>query len=137
MEIYFHTEDVVIPDIDYQKLKNWIANAISSEGRKYGDLSFIFCSDKYLLRINQEYLNHNYLTDIITFDYSSEDIEGDIFISWERIEENANLFNVEIEEEFRRICIHGILHLLGYNDKSVEDKKIMTSKEDFYLEKFI
>ncbi len=119
-----------------QNIDKWIENTILSEKRKAGDISFIFCSDDYLLNINQEYLNHDYYTDVITFDYVQEDeISGDIFISVERIRDNAVGFNATFEDELNRIMIHGVLHLLGYKDKSEQEKQIMTDKENEYLSK--
>ncbi len=119
-----------------QNIDKWIENTILSEKRKAGDISFIFCSDDYLLNINQEYLNHDYYTDVITFDYVQEDeISGDIFISVERIRDNAVEFNATFDDELNRIMIHGVLHLLGYKDKSEQEKQIMTDKENEYLSK--
>jgi probable rRNA maturation factor len=123
------------------KLKNktlvrkWITDAILSEGFKLVELNYIFCSDEYLLQINQQYLDHDTYTDIITFDNSEEkgSIVGDIFISIERIRENAAKFAVTESQELHRVMIHGALHLLGYKDKSAPDKKKMTLKEDHYL----
>jgi probable rRNA maturation factor len=129
-------------DINY-KLKNkalirrWITDTITAEGFELSGLTYIFCSDTYLLNINQQYLNHDTFTDIITFDNSELDgvIFGDIFISIERIHENAIKFNVTETTELHRVMIHGALHLLGYGDKSPVDKQKMTEKEDFYLAK--
>lgn len=119
------------------KVKHWIKDTIAAEGFKLGELNFIFCSDAYLLTINQQYLNHDTYTDIITFDNSEEEglIVGDIFISAERIIENAQQFKVATATEMHRVIIHGTLHLLGYKDKSKTDKNLMTEKEDFYLTK--
>jgi rRNA maturation RNase YbeY len=98
----------------------------------------IFCSDEYLLDVNKKYLNHDYYTDIITFDYVEDKIiSGDIFISSDRVRENANQFNVSFEMELFRIIIHGILHLLGYKDKTKKDKSLMTEKENFYLSRLL
>lgn len=123
------------------KLKNktavrkWIKGTIEAEGFKLDELTYVFCSDEYLLQINQQYLDHDTYTDIITFDNSEREgyITGDIFISVERIRENAQQFNVTEAQELHRVMIHGALHLLGYKDKSAADKKKMTSKEDYYL----
>jgi len=137
MNILFFNEDIKLPEADFDKLKNWIAHTISSEGKEGGNINFIFCSDEYLLEVNQKYLNHDYFTDVITFDYSYESlISGDIFISYERIADNSKEYNYDIDEEFRRICVHGVLHLLKYNDKSNSEKLLMTTKENFYLEKY-
>ena len=129
-------------DIDY-KLKNktavrhWITETIATEGFKLKELTYIFCSDNYLLQLNQQYLNHDTYTDIITFDNSDTDhvITGDIFISIDRIRENAVKFNSTETEELQRVIIHGALHLVGYEDKSPVTKQKMTLKEDFYLNK--
>lgn len=119
------------------KVKQWVKETITAEGHKLNELNYILCSDAYLLSINQQYLNHDTYTDIITFDNSETEgvITGDIFISAERITENALKFNVDKATEMHRVIIHGALHLLGYKDKSPADKKRMTEKEDFYLAK--
>ncbi|MDY2586506.1 rRNA maturation RNase YbeY [Winogradskyella aquimaris] len=127
------------------KLKNekdistWISATIISENCKEGDLNYIFCSDDYLHRINVDFLNHDTLTDIISFDYSvGKELHGDIYISVERVVENAKDFKVSFDEELARVMIHGILHYCGYMDKSMEEAKVMRSKEDFYLkERFL
>jgi len=129
-------------DINY-KLKNktlvrqWIKDTIIAEGFKLKELNYIFCSDAYLLTLNRQYLDHDTYTDIITFDNSEVegDIVGDIFISIERIRENAIKFGHSETEELHRVIIHGALHLVGYTDKSVVTKKKMTQKEDEYLAK--
>lgn len=133
--ISFFVEDVQFSLKQKTNLRKWIIETIGKEGKETGALSFIFCSDQYLLNINQQYLKHDTYTDIITFDNSEEDllIEGDIFISVERVKENALLFNVPEQDELHRVIIHGVLHLLGYKDKSPHDKQLMTSKEDEYL----
>ncbi len=115
---------------------NWISLSISDEGFKEGELNYIFCSDEYLLELNIKHLKHNTLTDIISFDYTmGKLISGDIFISIERVIENAQLFEVPFRDELHRVMIHGILHYCGYKDKSKEDKQVMRSKEDLYLSK--
>jgi len=118
-------------------LKKWISATINKEKRKEGDITFIFCSDEYLLLINKQYLQHDTYTDIITFDYSEGDsaqpVSGDIFISIERVKENAEKFSTTFENELHRVIIHGVLHLLGYKDKTKVAKAQMTSKEDYYL----
>ncbi|WP_207429551.1 rRNA maturation RNase YbeY [Pedobacter sp. SYSU D00535] len=134
-KINFFTEDLTLRIKDKIKLKSWIRDTINREGKSLGELNFIFCSDEYLLRINQEYLNHDTLTDIITFDNSDAVnlIVGDVFISYERVHENADRFEVNIVDELHRVIIHGTLHLLGYKDKSKDQKALMTQKEDQYL----
>lgn len=137
-DILFFTEDIDFTLKGKQRIREWISAAIKEEGfRRVGELNFIFCSDSYLLAMNQEYLRHNTLTDIITFDSSEQDdvISGDIFISVERIRENAKKFDVSEAHELHRVIIHGVLHLCGYHDKKADDKELMTKKEDYYLEK--
>jgi len=119
-------------------IRKWIADTIIAEGfQELGPLNFIFCTDEYLLSINQEYLHHDTYTDIITFDTSekSHRISGDIFISIERVRENASLLKVAVQDEIHRVIIHGILHLCGYLDKGKDEKQVMTEKEDHYLAK--
>lgn len=133
--IQFHTEDTQFNLQETDKIQNWLEESTKLEGGQIAALSFIFCSDDYLYDINVEYLNHDTLTDVITFQYSEpkEDIEGDIFISIDRIKENAEQFEVSFEHELFRVMIHGTLHLLGYGDKTPEAKTLMTEKENFYL----
>ncbi len=136
MSINFYFEEISALPLSTTNLRNWIKAAIKEEKKKAGDLNFIFCHDEYLLRINQQYLNHDYYTDIITFDYvSGELISGDIFISVERVRENSGIFQVSFEDELNRVIIHGVLHLLGYKDKDPDQKKIMTEKENNFLSK--
>ncbi|MBN1651276.1 MAG: rRNA maturation RNase YbeY [Bacteroidales bacterium] len=117
-----------------KKSADWINRTCLAEGFDLGELSFTFCSDDYLHKINMEYLNHDTYTDIITFDYSSADmVSGEIFISLDRIKENAQRLNLIMDNELFRVIIHGVLHLLGYKDKSPSEKAQMTSKEDYYL----
>lgn len=116
------------------KISEWISKAINSENCKEGELNYILCSDDYLHKINVTFLNHDTLTDIISFDYSvGKELHGDIYISVERVEDNAKDFDVSFEDELARVMIHGILHYCGYKDKSEEDAKLMRSKEDYYL----
>lgn len=133
--IHFFTEDIKYNLKNKLALKAWIKEAIKLEGYRLDELSFILCSDEYLLRINQEYLDHDTYTDVITFDNSevAKTITGDIFISIERIVENANQYGLLVSDELQRVMIHGTLHLLGYKDKGKVAKKIMTEKEDEYL----
>ncbi len=116
-------------------IKKWLQETIVSEGYQLAELNFIFCSDEYLLRVNQDFLQHDYYTDVITFDNSEElkTILGDIFISIDRVKDNAKQNNATTHDELCRIMIHGTLHLLGYKDKTKKAKTEMTSKEDFYL----
>lgn len=133
--INFFEEDIRFKLKDKAKVKEWVKTTIEAEGYKLKELNYIFCSDKYLLQINQQYLDHDTYTDIVTFDNSEKEktIEGDIFISIERIRENAEKFSVSETSELHRVIIHGALHLLGYKDKTAESKKLMTAKEDQYL----
>jgi len=133
--IHFFEEDILFKLKNKTKIRQWITGTIQAEGYRLQELNFIFCSDAYLLQINQQYLNHDTYTDIITFDNSEIEkvIVGDIFISIERIRENASKFNVPEENELHRVIIHGVLHLLGYKDKTAESKNLMTSMEDKYL----
>ncbi|MFT5165569.1 MAG: putative rRNA maturation factor [Saprospiraceae bacterium] len=131
--INFHNEEIDLALSDQDKTSAWIKSAILQEGRKLGNLNFIFCSDTYLHKINVDYLDHDTLTDVITFPYSDTHIEGDIFISIDRITENAKSFAVSVDDELNRVIIHGVLHLMGYGDKSAEDKHQMTLKENIYL----
>ncbi len=116
------------------KLKKWINNVIEKEGKKLKFVNFMFCDDKEMVEKNINYLNHMTYTDILTFDYTENNIiSGDIIISIDRIKENAKTYNVTFKKELTRVIIHGILHLIGYKDKSKKEKKIMREKEDFYL----
>lgn len=135
--IQFFEEDVAYKLKDKAKVKAWIKDTIVAEGFKLSELNYIFCSDDYLLQINQQYLEHDTYTDIVTFDNSEQEgvIISDIFISIPRIKENAEKFKVSVVDELHRVLIHGALHLLGYKDKSAPDKKKMTEKEDLYLAK--
>ncbi|WP_286912172.1 rRNA maturation RNase YbeY [Flavobacterium sp. UBA4197] len=111
--------------------ENWISNVIASEGKHEGEINYIFCDDDYLHKINVEYLDHDTLTDIISFDYSvGNELHGDIFVSIERVKDNALDFNVSFDEEIKRVIIHGILHYCGYKDKSEKDELLMRAKED-------
>ena len=122
---------------DEQIWIDWITESMKNEGKSIEDLNYIFCDDEYLLQINRQYLDHDYYTDVIGFDNSYDDIlTGDIFISEERIADNAKENNVSFENELARVMIHGILHFAGYPDKGEEEKRIMTEKEDFYLNRF-
>ena len=119
-----------------RELQKWIKEVIISENKVLGDLNYIFCSDEYLLERNIKYLNHNTLTDIITFNYcKAEIINSDIMISIDRVKENSSIFENSFLDELHRVMIHGVLHLIGYDDQSKKEKQIMRSKEDFYLKK--
>jgi len=135
--IHFFEEDITYKLKKKTLVKQWITETILAEGFRLKELNYIFCSDAYLLQINQQYLNHDTYTDIITFDNSETEkvITGDIFISIERIRENAAKYNITEADELHRVIIHGALHLLGYKDKTAVTKQKMTEKEDFYLNK--
>ena len=134
--------------IDFQYIENdklsntedinlWINNVIKEEEMIIGELVYVLCNDEYLLKKNIQFLNHNTLTDVITFDYSDDKIiSGDILISTERVVENAKIFNVNYLTELHRVMVHGLLHLLGYKDKIEKDANIMREKENYYLNKF-
>ena len=113
------------------EIEKWLSEVIVSESKKEGDINYIFCDDEYLHEINVKYLDHDTLTDIISFDYSiGNELHGDIFVSVERVADNAKDFNVSFDEELKRVLAHGILHFAGYKDKSEEDELLMRSKED-------
>ncbi len=133
-EILFHYEDVHIPNFKEEDARHWIRETIHNEHQQAGDLNFIFCTDRYLLKINQQYLDHDDLTDIITFDYTEGDrISGDIFISYERVLDNALAHQEASDTELHRVIIHGVLHLLGYKDSTATGKQEMQRKENYYL----
>ncbi|TGD58639.1 rRNA maturation RNase YbeY [Flavobacterium humi] len=116
---------------------DWISNVIASENKTEGEINYIFCDDDYLIEINRQYLDHDTLTDIISFDYSvGNTISGDIYISVERVKDNAIDFNVSFEEELKRVLVHGVLHYCGYKDKSEADEVLMRSKEDEKIKLF-
>lgn len=118
-------------------IQNWISNCIESYGFNEGELNYIFCDDDYLLKLNVEFLEHDTLTDIISFDYSmGKLISGDIFISVERVRENAKIFNQTFDNELNRVMIHGVLHYLGFKDKGEKDKELMRGEEDKCLAMF-
>lgn len=127
-----------VPEIDNFSIDfydNWLSKVASIENKILGDVTLIFCSNEYLLKINQEYLNHDYYTDIITFDYTEDNIIcGDLFISLEMVAENAISNNVPFINEINRVVVHGVLHLIGYKDKSDEDSKLMRKKENQMLD---
>ncbi len=133
--VYFFTEDIDFTLDASNKIASWITEIIASENKQVKTINYIFCSDTYLLDKNQTYLNHDTFTDIVTFDNSESiaEIEADIFISIDRVKENATTLNVSFENELHRVIIHGILHLLGQNDKSEAEKKEMRKKEEACL----
>ena len=134
IQFFFENIDEINIDLDVNK---WLENIIMSEEKKVGEITYVFCDDDYLLKINQDYLKHDYYTDIITFDYvKGKTISADIFVSLPRILENTQLHSKDFKNEFHRVLAHGILHLCGYKDKTQEEILLMREKEDFYLSLF-
>ena len=129
-------EDINCP-LDFDALGEWLSSVIKDQNRVLSFVNVVFCSDDYLLKMNQDFLNHDYLTDVITFDYSEESVSSDVFISVDRVIENAKLFGVDFSHELMRVMVHGVLHLCGFKDKSVEEEQLMRSMEDHYLNLFV
>ena len=126
-----------LPESVNTEYTTWLKDIILSEGKKLGEINYIFCDDEYLLKVNQDYLQHDYYTDIITFDYvKGKTISAEIFVSLQRISDNASTLSKNYEEELRRVLAHGILHLCGYKDKTEEEEQLMRNKEDFYITKY-
>jgi rRNA maturation RNase YbeY len=134
-QIRFFTEDIKLLLKNKAQLRDWFIATAKKEGANIKGLNYVFCSDAYLLEMNQSYLNHDTYTDIITFDNSETNdvLQGDVFISVERVRENAQTFGINEQDELQRVMIHGLLHLLGYGDKSKAEKEKMTEKENHYL----
>ncbi|MCF8428508.1 MAG: rRNA maturation RNase YbeY [Bacteroidia bacterium] len=135
--IFYNTIDKQFVLKDKLKLKRWIFDSIEEEKENINYISFNFCSDEYILDLNNIALKHNYYTDIITFELNNkeESIEGDIYISIDRVKENAKSLKVSFINELHRVIIHGVLHLCGYKDKTIKDSRIMREKENYYLNK--
>ena len=132
--IRYFTEDIKFEFKDKLSNNRWLRLVASSEVKKLGDINIIFCSDNYILDVNMKYLQHDYFTDIITFDYCEGNVmNGDLFISVDSVRENASYYGTEFPDELKRVMVHGILHLIGYDDHSEDDIKVMRSKEDYYL----
>ncbi len=131
--VSFHFEDVSFELPDEQKLSDWLQGVAETEGKPFVELNYIFCSDERLREMNLEFLDHDYYTDVITFPYAEDAIHGDVFISSERVADNAQNLGLTFEQELCRVLVHGVLHLAGYLDKSEEAEKVMREKEDFYL----
>lgn len=132
--VRYYCEDVKF--LFKNKLANnrWLKLVAGSEIKTLGDISIIFCSDNYILDVNIKYLHHDYFTDVITFDYCEGDkLSGDLFISIDSVRENAIEFGTDFDEELHRVIVHGLLHLIGYDDHTPEDQKVMRAKEDYYL----
>lgn len=134
--IYFFNEDVRFPlQGRKNEVKKFLKSLVKEEGKRVGEINYIFCSDEYLLNINKEYLNHHYYTDVITFDTSESTLlNGDIYISLDTVAKNAEIYETKFENELFRVVFHGLLHLCGYKDKTEDEEKQMRSKEDYYLE---
>ncbi len=137
--IEFELGNFTLSGFNKINLRNWLTSVIEKEGYQTGTIQFIFIDDDELLELNRTYLEHNTLTDIITFNYNAElgGISGDIFISYERIIENAERYNVSTRNELMRVMVHGVLHLLGYDDHDVASKEMMRSREDYYLSLYV
>jgi rRNA maturation RNase YbeY len=129
---YEETDDL---ELSVEKIESWLSDVCVREGKELDEVALIFCSDNYLLEINQQHLNHDFFTDIVTFDYCVDDlISGDLFISVDRVFENSAFFDVPFFQELHRVIAHGVLHLCGYKDKSKEEEAFMRQKEDAALE---
>lgn len=135
--IDFCFEDIDENFLPLTGIEDWVQKVIEKNNKQLGDITYIFCTDDYLLNINREYLQHDYYTDIITFNYCENDIiSGDLFISIDTVIDNAKTFDVSFESEFRRVVIHGILHLIGFDDKTDIDQEEMTKQENISLDIF-
>ena len=129
--ITYNTINVRQPAISHRELNKWIRNVAASYGRKVGELAYVFCDDEKILEVNRQYLNHDFYTDIITFDYCEDDVvSGDIFISLDTVRSNSEEQGTDYEEELRRVIIHGVLHLCGIDDKGPGEREIMEAAED-------
>jgi rRNA maturation RNase YbeY len=123
-----------INEVNEEFLTQWLDKVTQQENKKLGELTFIFTSDEYLLEVNKQYLEHDYYTDIITFDYCEDDyVSGDLFISIDRVKENAQINNTTFQNELNRVIVHGVLHLCGYKDKTEDDEQLMRHKENQML----
>lgn len=132
--IRYFTEDIKYDFKRKLSTRNWLKTVAGSEIRKIGDINIIFCSDNYILDVNMKYLQHDYFTDIITFDYcEGEYLSGDLFISIDSVKENSIFYGTEFNDELNRVIVHGLLHLIGYDDHCDEDIAVMRSKENYYL----
>ena len=138
MEITFQSEGVEHPPIDENALSQWIESVAKKHNREAGEISYLFCNDEKILEVNQQYLNHDFYTDIITFDYSEENmISGDIIISLQTVESNSQMYKTDFIEELHRVIIHGILHLCGQSDLTEEEEKAMRDAENSALEMLV
>jgi rRNA maturation RNase YbeY len=138
MAVLFNTLDARVPKFKRRAIKQWISATINKFGKKTGNITCIFCSDKEILHMNNRYMNHDYYTDIITFDYSENDIiSGDLFISFDTVKSNSKEFDTKFKHELYRVIIHGILHLCGLNDESPEQRAVMRHNEDEALKSLL
>lgn len=129
--ITYHSEDIPMPSIKKREITEWVKNVATSYGKKVGEIAYIFCSDEKILEVNRQYLEHDYYTDIITFDYTEGNrISGDLFISLDTVRTNAEQYNQSYERELHRVIIHGILHLCGINDKGPGEREVMEDAEN-------
>jgi probable rRNA maturation factor len=136
--IEFEFLDLEIPGFDSEFFVSAITDLIHSENKKLVDISLLFCDDTHMLKMNKEHLNHDYYTDILTFDYCADNtISGELLISWDTVQSNALKYKVDKQTELKRVVFHGVLHLCGYNDKNKEEKQLMRSKENECLEKYV
>ena len=132
--VSYYTEDILFNFKERRLTSRWLKFVAESELKRLGDISIIFCSDNYILDVNIKYLQHDYFTDIITFDYcEGNKLNGDLFISIDSVRENASFYGTEFADELNRVIVHGVLHLIGYDDHTEEDLKVMRSKENYYL----
>ena len=132
--VSFFTEDIKFPFKEKRLTSRWLKFVAESEAKRLGDISVIFCSDNYILDVNIKYLHHDYYTDIITFDYcEGNKLSGDLFISVDSVRENASFYGTEFADELNRVIVHGLLHLIGYDDHTEEDIAQMRAKENYYL----
>ena len=136
MPVHYHNEEVSFSFNNKREVSLWLKSVVSSFQKELGVINVIFCNDQYLLKINQTYLNHDYFTDIITFNYNENNlISGDLFISIDRVKENAINQKMEFNVEIHRVIVHGVLHLCGLNDQSKQEKEIMRGRENLFLQK--
>ena len=132
--VSYYNEDIVFPFKEKRLTSRWLKFVAESESKRLGDVAVIFCSDNYILDVNIKYLQHDYYTDIITFDYCEGNrLSGDLFISIDSVRENASFYGTEFADELNRVIVHGILHLIGYDDHTEEDIAMMRAKENYYL----
>jgi rRNA maturation RNase YbeY len=136
MAVFYHKQGVEFPAIKRREVGKWVKDVVESFGKKTGSISYIFCSDEKILEVNRNFLNHDYYTDVITFDYTENGVvSGDIFIGTDTVKSNAGQFNTDCHEELLRVMIHGVLHLCGVCDKSPEEREAMTKQENIALKR--